>query len=394
MTRRRRDAAETPPTKLKGWERNPRRITDEARAGLSASVVAFGDISGIVYNFETQRLVTGHQRTPILEAFAPGDVQWEEEWRDTESGPECWGWLDTPSGRFRIRGVRWPEAKEKAANVAANNPHSAGEFTDDLDAILAEIEADDAALYEELRLGELAALDDEGGGTSGGGDDVPEPPLHVVTKRGDVWLMGAHRLLCGDGTSADDIARVCAGDVPGVTIVDPPYEVGDAAYSQHIADPSIVFGPAKVIRLIPDEWFRFERVIVRPTHHRSATTQVAHAHALIVQVGSVKKCPDDKRLTFPSIVEIGIGEHLVDGERPFSRLQRHGKPVDLFIEHLTHWTPEWEMVFDPFCGTGTTIIAAERMGRRACAIELDPERCDVIVARWEAETGAQAARAA
>lgn len=120
---------------------NPRRISDAAATGLGHSLEEFGDISGIVWNATTRRLVCGHQRVTQLRERGAKLVR---------------GALQLPSGeRFAVRVVEWSEAMERAANVAANNPHIAGEFTEDLEALLAEIQSDDSERYDRLLLAEL-----------------------------------------------------------------------------------------------------------------------------------------------------------------------------------------------------------------------------------------------
>lgn len=109
---------------------NPRSISAEALAGLRASVERFGLVQPIVWNERTRRVVGGHQRLKVLQ--------------------------DAGEVAARVCVVDLPESEEKALNVALNNPHIAGEFTEDLDGLLAEIAADEADLYEALRLDELA----------------------------------------------------------------------------------------------------------------------------------------------------------------------------------------------------------------------------------------------
>ncbi len=142
-----------------------------------------------------------------------------------------------------------------------------------------------------------------------------------------------------------------------------------------LSDPSILFGQAKQLRAVPDKWWRFERVIDKGAAHRSATVQIGHRHAFVAQVGSVKELPSDKRATFPSLVSCA--------ERPD---HPHQKAVWLIEEHLCNWTPPGG-VFDPFAGSGSTLIACENLHRRAYCIEIDPGYCDVIVDRWQRHTG-------
>jgi hypothetical protein len=108
---------------------NPRTITDEALAGLTYSLVEFGDLSGIVWNATTGHIVAGHQRLRAL----------RERFGDLPLSPD--GLLLPTGSRFPVRVVEWDEGKEKAANVAANAPTISGTFTADLDALLRDVEA-------------------------------------------------------------------------------------------------------------------------------------------------------------------------------------------------------------------------------------------------------------
>src|SRR3990172_3159409 len=137
-----------PPTKLSDLSPapyNPRRISPAASAGLRASLSTFGDIAGIVWNTRTGHLVCGHQRVAEL-ARLHGDLSIADG-RATAPDGESWA----------VRVVDRPLAREKAANVAANNPHVAGEFTEDVAALLAEIQAADEKLFAALALDKLGA---------------------------------------------------------------------------------------------------------------------------------------------------------------------------------------------------------------------------------------------
>lgn len=123
---------------------NPRKISDEAMAGLGVSLREFGDISGLVWNRRTRHLVAGHQRLASL----------QKEHGDALALVD--GAVVTPAGeRFPMRVVDWPAAKEKAANLVANNPHIAGQFTEGLSTILAELDTELPDLVKGLRLDAL-----------------------------------------------------------------------------------------------------------------------------------------------------------------------------------------------------------------------------------------------
>lgn len=199
---------------------NPRRITPEAASGLAKSIVSFGDISGIVFNIRTGHLVCGHQRVDQLKALYGADLMIEivatppsaSPSTKTKEAAQAAGALDTygrivaPTGEaFSVRMVDWPEGLEMAANVAANNPKIAGEFTPDVAKILDDAQMYNARLFKDLKLDELRVdLGNEGGVLSSGykppepkpgktdPDDVPEIPKVAITKPGDVWLLGAY----------------------------------------------------------------------------------------------------------------------------------------------------------------------------------------------------------
>lgn len=206
-------------------------------------------------------------------------------------------------------------------------------------------------------------------------DDLPAPLPHSVSRVGDVWIMGNHRLVCGDSMTDSVVSAALGGDSASLTILDPPYEMPDKVWDAWISDPCIVFGQARHLRRVPDALWRFERVIVKRYRHRSATVQIDHRHAFVAQCGTVKRLPCTTE-TFPSVIEQEI-----------DREHDHAKPVSLLVEHMTKWTPEWRRCIDPFAGSCSSIIAAESCGRACSAIELDPVYVDIGVRRWQELTG-------
>jgi hypothetical protein len=126
---------------LKPAPYNPRKISAKAAAALAKSLGDFGDLSGIVWNSGTGHLVCGHQRVEQLRQLG---------------GQMLNGAIQVASGeRFPVRVVDWPIGRERAANVVANNPHIGGEFTDDLQDVLAQIQCE----IGEVEFGELSLPD-------------------------------------------------------------------------------------------------------------------------------------------------------------------------------------------------------------------------------------------
>jgi ParB-like chromosome segregation protein Spo0J len=124
--------------------KNPRRISDEARAGLSVSLETFGPLD-IVFNETTKQLVSGHQRIAALKSAGATELVRDGEWFYVEH-PKT-------KERFPVRMVAWDETRQRMANLVANNPHIAGDFTEDAVAQLKELE--DVEGFAELELGAL-----------------------------------------------------------------------------------------------------------------------------------------------------------------------------------------------------------------------------------------------
>jgi hypothetical protein len=153
---------------------NPREITARGAAGLRRSLVEFGDISGITYNFRTGNLIAGHARRSVIAELDPGAIKWAK-WYDTDLGRECWGEVAVAGGsRFKVRGVEWGATKEKAANVAANSPGLGGFFTDGLQTILDELQQEDGDLFEGLHLNDLLVEMEDLGLDDDGDDEFPD----------------------------------------------------------------------------------------------------------------------------------------------------------------------------------------------------------------------------
>lgn len=249
-------------------------------------------------------------------------------------------------------------------------------------------------------------------------DAVPEVPDEPVTKMGDVWLLGKHRLKCGDSTSIDSLEQLCKGQLVDMWLTDPPYNV---AYEGGTKDKLTIQNDS-----MDDESFRqFLRdcyiaadAVMKP----GAVFYIWHADSegynfrgAAKDAGwTVRQCLIWKKSSLvlgrqdyhwrhePCLYgwKEGAG-HLWAADRKqttileFDKPSRNGehptmKPVELFEYQMLNNTKGGDIVLDSFGGSGTTIIAAEKNGRVGYLMELDPKYCDVIIKRYCEFTGKQA----
>lgn len=250
-------------------------------------------------------------------------------------------------------------------------------------------------------------------------DDVPEPPADPVSVLGDVWLMGKHRIVCGDSTDADVVAKALNGVKPHLMVTDPPYGVvydADWRNTRVRSDGSPIAGRA-VGKVLNDDradwseaWALFPGDVAyvwcASLHsHEVATSLIASGYVLRSQI-----------IWSKSNFAIGRGDYHWQHEpcwyavktkatghwngdrkqttiwqipKPAKSETGHStqKPVECMKRPIENNSSAGQAVYEPFSGSGTTIIAGEMTGRSIHAIELNPAYVDVAVTRWQAFTG-------
>jgi DNA modification methylase len=218
-------------------------------------------------------------------------------------------------------------------------------------------------------------------------DDVPEVPEEPTTKPGDLWILGDHRLLCGDSTKAEDVERLMHGATADALVTDPPYGIN--ANKQTLGN-----GKKKFQR--GEDWDSAKPDIL-PLLGYCETHVIwgGNYFADVLPPTNDWLCWDKKKapnLPFSEfeLAYTNLGKncrilsHHWSGE---TKLHPTMKPVAVmeWCVDMTEGT-----IFDPFLGSGSTLIAAEKTGRKCYGMELDPKYCDVIVKRWEDFTGKKA----
>jgi DNA modification methylase len=318
----------------------------------------------------------------------------------------------------------WTEAQCRAYSIADNRLTDLSEFdAASLRLELTELQGEGINLaltgFSGRALKEALALP-QGGKTDP--DDVPEPPANTISKRGDVWLLGEHRLLCGDSTDAADVARVLQGGVPHLMVTDPPYGVEyDADWRNKMlrSDGTPITGRA--IGKVENDgradwreaWALFPGNVAYVWHAGSRASEVqssleAARFNIRSQIIWAKNTFVIGRGNYHwqhepcwYAVRNGATSHW-NGDRKQTTLWEIPKPQKSETGHSTQKPVECmkrpieknsrpgDAVYEPFSGSGTTIIAAEMTGRSCLAIELNPAYVDVAVKRWEDYTGKKA----
>ncbi len=249
-------------------------------------------------------------------------------------------------------------------------------------------------------------------------DAVPEKPADPITKPGDLWLLGKHRLLCGDSTSATDVARLLDGAVPSLMVTDPPYGVEyDPEWRM---DAGLTGNTARMGKVMNDDradwteaWKLFPGDVAYVYHAGvfASTVQQSLERAGFAIRAQIIWAKDRLALSrgdyhwqhepcWYAVREGGKGHRTDDRTQttlwsiPARDDAGHGhgtqKPVECMERPVRNHLAD--LVYEPFAGSGTTVIACERTGRTCMAMELDPGYCDVVVRRWEDFTGRKAER--
>jgi site-specific DNA-methyltransferase (adenine-specific) len=380
-----------PIDKITPYARNSRTHSDEQVAQIAASIREWGWTNSILVD-EDGGLIAGHGR--LLAARKLGLSQ-----------------IPTMVAKG------WSEAQKKAYVIADNKlALNAGWDLEMLAVELGDLQGFDFDLmltgFSDDELSKLLA-DKTDGLTDP--DAVPDVPADPVAKPGDVWLMGKHRLMCGDSTSVDDMEKLTAGQLVDMWLTDPPYNVayeggtkdkltiqndnmGDDQFREFLRDAYVtadtVMKPGAVFYIwhADSEGYNFRGAArdagwkVRQCLIWKKSSQVMgrqdfhwkHEPCLYGwKDGAAHLWANDRKQT--TILEFDKPSR--NGEHPTM------KPVAIFEYQMLNNTKGSDIVLDSFAGSGTTAIAAEKNGRVAHLMELDPRYCDVIVKRWQGFTG-------
>jgi DNA modification methylase len=371
---------------------NSREHSDDQVAQIAASIRAFGFTNPVLID-EQNNLIAGHGRVMAARKL---------------------GMTEVPA--IVVTGM--DERKRRALIIADNKLALNASW--DMEALLVEVrdlggEFGELMGFSDDELAAMMAEETEGLTDE---DAVPEVPAVPVTVEGDVWVLGRHRLMCGDSTSIDHLQKLCDGQLVDMWLTDPPYNVAyEGGTKEKLTIQNDSMGDDQFRQFLRDAYVAADAVM-----KAGAVFYIWHADSegynfrgAAKDAGwTVRQCliwkksslvlgrQDYQWMHEPCLYGWKEGAaHLWAADRKqttilqFDKPSRNGehptmKPVELFEYQMLNNTKGSDLVLDSFAGSGTTAIACEKHGRNARLMELDPKYCDVIVKRWQEFTGQQA----
>lgn len=390
-----------PTAKLLPYARNARTHSDDQVAQIAASIAEFGFTNPILAGSDGV-IVAGHGR--LAAAHKLGLEVVPVVVLDHLS-PTQRRALVIADNRI-AENAGWDDAMLRIEIAALQD--------DDFDVSLTGFDAD--------ALAELMAGDEPDGVGDTDDDAVPEMSETPISRPGDVWLLGGHRLLCGDSTVAESYQQLLKGETVDMVFTDPSYNVN---YANSAKDKMRGKDRAILNDNLGDGFYDFLLAALTPTiAHCRGGIYVAMSSSELDVLQSAFRAAGGKWSTFVIWAKNTFTLGRSDYQRQYEPIlygwpdgaTRHWcgdrdqsdvwqikkphkndlhptmKPVELVERAIRNSSRSGNVVLDPFGGSGTTLIAAEKSGRLARLIELDPKYADVIVRRWQEWTGKQATR--
>lgn len=382
---------------LKPAEYNPRKDLkpeDEEYQKIKKSITEFGYVAPVIVN-SNMTVIGGHQRLKVLKELGYTEV-------------ECVV-------------VDLDQKKEKALNIALNK--ISGDWDNDkLEELLAELKQTDIDMditgfsFDEVDeiLKDITGSKEDDFDLDQALDEIEEP----ISKRGDVWILGKNRLMCGDSTQKEDVMHLMNSQEADMLLTDPPYNVdyegktsealkiendnmSETEFYNFLLDSfknmfdSIKYGGSAYVFHADTEGLNFRNAF------KSCGFKLAQCLVWVKNTFVMGR--QDYQWRHEPILygwKPGAGHYFVDNRKQstvleFDKPSRNAehptmKPVDLLVYLIKNSSKENDLILDLFGGSGSTLIAAEQTQRRCYTMELDPKYCDVIIKRWENLTGEKA----
>ena len=385
-------------SKLIPYAGNSRTHSDEQVNQIAASIKEFG-FNNPVLTDKDQGIIAGHGRVMAAAKLGMDEVP-----------TICLSHLSDAQRRAYViadnklaLNADWDDEALKAEIERLRD--------DDFDIVL--LGFDDDEMDEMFKDDEVEGLTDE--------DEVPELPEKPKTIEGDIWLLGNHRLMCGDSTSAEAVEKLMDGQKADLWLTDPPYNV---SYEGKTKD-ALTIQNDKMENDGFREFLKNSYLAASSSMKDGAVFYVWHADSegynfrgAAFDIGwQIRQCI----IWVKQVMVMGRQDYhwkhepclygwkdgaahlwntdrkqttVLEFDRPFRNAEHPTmKPVELFEYQMLNNTKKNHLVLDSFGGSGTTMIAAEKNGRLSRIMELDPKYCDVIIKRWQDFTGKEATHA-
>jgi DNA modification methylase len=366
-----------PVSELKPNQENPNTHTEEQIKLTAAIIKATKWRYAITVSNQSGMIVDGHCRYEA--GLLIGDIKVPVDYQDFDSYED-----------------------EKAEMIRKNKLEELSEFSG---LKLADILVDlDQANYD-LSLTALTQEEIEDiviGPLEGNPEDdiVPEPPKKAKTKTGDLIILGSHRLLCGDCTVSANVERLMGQEKVDMVFTDPPYGIDyeDIKHHHRKINGDKKSETSYLLAAIPNQCPRY--ICCNWMSYSHFYNFVPDMKALIVWDKIVRIQNLDKFYKqHEFIIYEGPfgGEQTLDGDvwqikRETMKEHPTAKPVELIVRAIIYSSQVKDIVYDGFLGSGSTLIACEKLNRRCFGMEIDPIYCDVIIERWEKFTGKKVKR--
>lgn len=387
---------------------NPRKMSDEMLEKLKRSIKEFGYVEPIIVNQRNMQVVGGNQRLKVLE-----DLEIEE---------------------VEAVIVDLDDAKEKTLNIALNSIIGEWDYPKLKD------------LFEELDTGEIdieltgfdmGEIEDLMNQTyiEGRSDDkIPEPPKEPECKLGNLYKLGKHRLLCGDATIKDNLNRLVDGNNIDLIFTDPPYNIGydywDFIDNKKLIDYknwceewfNLIIKLAPITLITIGQWnlkmwldiaepLGMINWIARNKTSGSKISLFSVWEPILVYAKKINKKKRNKADYIEGLIIREDDEFVKDVNEAIEYVRQNcdlieinnkrqkdigihscPKQVKLITELLLRYSDKNNAILDIFGGSGTTLIACEKINRICYMMEIEPVYCDVIIKRWEDYTGQKAVK--
>jgi DNA modification methylase len=389
-----------PVDRLRPYERNARTHSAEQVAQIAASIVEFGFTNPILVD-SSDGIIAGHGRLTAAQGLGLRTVPVVV--------------LDHLSERQRKAYIL--ADNQLALNAGWDTDLLRGELQD-----LAELDFDLTLIgFSDDELADLLPDIEELPPEDADADAVPEPPVDPVSKPGDVWLLGKHRVMCGDSTSLTEVERLMDGKKADMVFTDPPYGVsytdslGRSIKNDELTDGDLqeflqdAFASAVAASIADAPWYvwhasRYQREFENALNACDVKVkqQIIWVKGEGVDGTAQVKAPAIGRSDFRWLHEpcfyASSGNPFNAGDRKTTTVWTVSrpttgtvhptqKPIPLIEIALDNSAKSKAIVLDLFGGSGSTLIACEKTSRQARLMELDPRYCDVIVKRWQQFTG-------